>query len=116
MAYLTQCLIIAAVTASGEALRLLIPLPIPAGIYSILLMLALLAAGIVKLKQVEAVGDTLVRLIPLLLVPAVTGVMGIGGLGSLLIPCLIAVCLLTAAVMAAAGGAAQAVISRKKKG
>jgi holin-like protein len=116
MVYLSQCLIIAAVTAAGELLRFLIPLPVPAGIYGMILMFILLGSGLLKLKQVEAVGDTLARMIPLLLVPAVVGITAVwDDLGAMLVPCLIAVLLLTCLVLAAAGRGAQAVLDRKKR-
>ncbi len=69
MKYLHQALIIAAVTFAAELIKFLIPLPIPASIYGLVLLFTLLKTGILKLSQVEDVGGLLLELMPLLLVP-----------------------------------------------
>ena len=69
MKYLHQALIIAAVTFAAELIKFLIPLPIPASIYGLILLFTLLKTGILKLSQIEDVGGLLLELMPLLLVP-----------------------------------------------
>lgn len=53
----------------------MLPLPLPASIYGLLLLLAALRFGIVKLEQVKEVGLFLTGIFPLLFVPAAAGVM-----------------------------------------
>ena len=60
---------------SGRDLPRSLPLPIPASIYGLLLLLAALRFGIVKLEQVKEVGLFLTGIFPLLFVPAAAGVM-----------------------------------------
>lgn len=70
MKYVQQALVIALVTLAGELLRFFVPLPIPASIYGLLLLFLLLKTGLVKLRQVQDVGQLLLDLMPVLLVPA----------------------------------------------
>ena len=53
MKYLRQFCIILLVSALGEGLHILLPLPVPASVYGLVLMLGALASGILKLEQVE---------------------------------------------------------------
>ena len=53
MNYLKQFAVILGVCLLGEGLRWLLPLPIPASIYGLALMLLLLVSRLVKLEQVE---------------------------------------------------------------
>ena len=48
MQYLKQFMIIALIALAGEALSFVIPLPIPASIYGILIMLALLGSWLTR--------------------------------------------------------------------
>ena len=53
MKYLSQFLIILGFTFAGEALQRIIPLPIPASVYGLLLLFGALCLGLVKLEQVN---------------------------------------------------------------
>ncbi len=73
MKYFSQILIIFFISALGEILNALIPLPIPASIYAMVLLAAGLFTGLIKLNQVKTVGSNLVGLLPVLfVVPAVS--------------------------------------------
>ena len=52
MKYVKQFLIILLISALGEGLYAILPLPIPASVYGVILMLAALISGILKLEQV----------------------------------------------------------------
>ena len=52
MKYIRQFLIILLITFLGEVCRYLIPLPVPASIYGLLLLLGALLGGVIKLDQV----------------------------------------------------------------
>ena len=73
--YLFQFARILAFCFLGEICHAVLPLPIPASIYGLLLLLAALRFGIVKLEQVKEVGLFLTGIFPLLFVPAAAGVM-----------------------------------------
>ena len=70
MKFLQQAVIIAAITFAAEIIKYLVPLPVPASIYGLVLLFALLKSGVLKLGQIEDVGGLLLELMPLLLVPA----------------------------------------------
>ena len=72
MQYLKQFMIILAFSLVGQALETLIPLPVPAAVYGLVLLLVALLTGIVKLEKVKGTADFLVSLMPILLIaPAV---------------------------------------------
>ena len=72
MKYLPQFLIIMGFTLAGEALQRLVPLPIPASVYGIILLFLALTFGIVKVHQVKDVGGFFISILPVLFVaPAV---------------------------------------------
>ena len=116
MKYVFQFARIMGFCLAGELLYALLPLPIPAGLYGLVLLAAALLTGKVKLEQVKEAGDFLSSLFPLLFVPTVAGVMGIWDLiaGNLL-PIAIAVVPVTWAVMAVAGTVTQRIMEVGKK-
>lgn len=73
MKYLFQFGIILGISFIGEALKYFIPLPVPASIYGLIIMLILLAAGILKVESVEDVSGFLIKIMPLMFIPAVAG-------------------------------------------
>ena len=100
----------------GEVLHAVLPLPVPASVYGLVLLLAALTAGIVKLEQVKETGTYLTGIFPLLFVPAAAGIMELWAeMGQLLLPILIAILPVTVLVMAAAGRTTQALTARNKK-
>ena len=99
---------------AGELLHRVLPLPIPASIYGLVLLAAALLTGLVKLEQVKQTGDFLSSLFPLLFIPTVAGVMEVWELiaGNLL-PIVIALIPVTWAVMAVAGKVTQKIMDRR---
>ena len=75
MKYMKQFCIIMGVSFLGEILKYLLPLPVPASIYGLLLMFGALATGILPLKQVEETADFLVAVMPLMFIPAAVGLL-----------------------------------------
>jgi holin-like protein len=70
--YLKQSAILFGFSLLGEALNRLIPLPIPAAVYGLVLLFAALCLKIVKVEQIDKVSDFLLTILPLLFVsPAV---------------------------------------------
>ena len=115
MCYLYQFARIMGFCFLGEILHEVLPLPIPASIYGLILLLAALKTGLVKLEQVKEVGNFLTGIFPLLFVPAAVGVMELWGeLGEMMIPILLAIVPVTILVLASAGRTTQS-FSRKKQ-
>ena len=72
MKYLSQILIILAFTGVGELLSFVIPLPIPAAIYGLVLLFLALWTGFVKPTQVKEVSAFLISILTVFFVaPAV---------------------------------------------
>ena len=57
MKYVKQSCIIFGITMMGELLNALLPLPVPAGVYGLFLLLVGLCMGVIKLGQVEETGN-----------------------------------------------------------
>ena len=116
MKYVFQFARIMGFCLAGELLHALLPLPIPSGIYGLLLLTAALLTGIVKLEQVKETGDFLTGIFPLLFVPTVAGVVEVWDLiGSNLVSIVLAVGPVTWAVMAVAGRITQSIMDRRAK-
>jgi len=100
-----QALLIAAFWGGGEALVRLARVPLPGSIAGLLLLLALLAAGIVDVRDIERGAGLLLGEMMLFFVPAVVAVVDhpewAGGLGLKL---LAAIVVGTLAVMVVTGG------------
>ena len=101
----------------AELLATLIPLPIPASVYGLLLMLAALGLKLIKIDQVKQASSFLVGILPILfLVPAV-GIMSLWvELRAFLLPCILAAVPVTVLVMAVSGLVTQWIQSIGKKG
>lgn len=74
MKYISQFSIILGFSLAGEALQRLIPLPIPASVYGLILLFAALCLKLVKVEQVKDVGNFLTSLLPLLFVSPAVGI------------------------------------------
>ena len=94
----------------------MLPLPVPASVYGLVLLLAALNFKLVKLEDVKEVGTYLPGIFPLLFVPAAAGVMELWAeMGAMLVPILISIVPVTVLVMVSAGKTTQAMTGRKKK-
>ncbi len=80
MKYLKQFLIILFVSFLGEILNYLIPLPIPASIYGILLMFLALELHIIPLESVREAGRFLIEIMPVMFIPAAVGLLNKWGI------------------------------------
>ena len=104
---------IAAFCFAGEVCHLVLPLPIPASVYGLMLLLAALRFGVVKLEQVRTAA---LFLFPLLFVPAAAGVMDLwADLQAMLVPVLLALIPITILVMTVSGCVTQRLAERKEK-
>lgn len=113
MKYLRQVFILIAITFAAEIIKFLVPLPVPASIYGLLLLFGLLKSGVLKLEQVETVGGFLLEIMPLLLVsPSVSFLTAADSIQAMLLPVLIMGFVGTLVVMVVTGRVAQWVIRR----
>ncbi len=104
MKYLIQVTIILVITFLGEVLYKLLPLPIPASIYGLLILLEGLMTGIIKIEQVKPSGSFLLDIMPVMFVPAGVGLMDIwGNVSSMILPLMFISLFTTVLVMAATG-------------
>lgn len=116
MKLLYQFGVILAVTFAGEILHTVIPLPIPASIYGLVLMLLSLCTGAVKLSQVKIAADFLIDIMPPMFIPAAVGLIVVwGDLKEILIPVAVITVLSTVIVMVCTGRVSQALIRQKQK-
>ncbi|MCR4676046.1 MAG: CidA/LrgA family protein, partial [Sphaerochaetaceae bacterium] len=67
--------VILAVSFLGEIMSYLIPLPVPASVYGMVLMFIFLKTKIIALSQVKETGKFLIEIMGLMFVPSVVGVM-----------------------------------------
>ena len=116
MKILKQSAIIAAVCAAAELIKYLLPLPIPASVYGLLLMLAALLTGVIRPEQIETTADFLITIMPVLFVaPTIALVARLDRLASLAEPLLLVATIGTVLVIGLSGKAAQAVGKREEK-
>lgn len=116
MHYLRQFMIISLIALVGEGLSFLIPLPIPASIYGIAILLFLLISGRLKVESVKDVSSFLIAIMPLMFIPAAVGLMESFSLLASSWPAyVIILAVSTVAVMAVSGRVTQHVIRSEKK-
>lgn len=115
MKYIKQFLIILLISFIGEGLNYLIPAPIPASIYGMVILFVCLCTKIIKLDDVKDTGLFLIEIMPLMFIPAGVGLMKSWGvLKSLLIPVLVITVVSLVAVMGISGRVSQSIIKGKK--
>ena len=119
MKYIRQFIIIILISFVGEVLNYLLPLPIPASIYGLVLMLLGLVRGLIPLAAVRDTAYFLVEIMPLMFIPAAVGLMQVWKeLGQIWLAFLAITLLTTLAVMAASGKTAELALrleERKRK-
>lgn len=111
--YLFQFARILAFCFLGEVCHAVLPLPVPASVYGLVLLLAL-NFRLIQLEDVKEVGVFLTGIFPLLFVPAAAGVMELWAeMGEMLLPIVIAIIPVTVLVLVSAGRTTQALTSRR---
>ena len=116
MKYLKEVAIIFGITMAGEFLNYLLPLPVPAGVYGLFILLLLLCAGTLKVEDVSEVGDFFLDTMPLMFIPAGVGLLNsVDEAKSILVPHTVISVVSTVFVMAVTGRVAQNIIRAPKK-
>ena len=113
--FLNQFLIIISVSFAGEVLHVVLPLPVPASIYGLMLMLGLLFSGIVTPERISETSSFLLESMPVMIVPAGAGVITMWGtILPILAPMIVIMTVGTVVVMAVSGLVTQGVICAAK--
>ena len=116
MKYLNQFAIIAAITLLGEVLNLVLPFPVPASVYGLVLLFLALVCGLIKLEQIEETADFFITIMPVLFIaPAVSMMDTLLGLKGSVVSIIIITVVTTVLVMAVTGLVSQMVIRYGKK-
>ncbi len=116
MTYIFQFCIILIVCFIGEVLNSVIPLPIPASIYGLVIMLLCLSFKIIKLEKIEKTADFLLQIMPLMFIPAAVSLITVWSeVKAILIPIVVIVIASTIIVMVATGKTAEFVIKQQRK-
>ena len=117
MKYVKQFAIILLISLAGEMMSFLLPLPVPASIYGLVLMLFSLLTGLIKLDAVRDTACFLIEIMPLMFIPAAVGLMASWSvIRANLLAYLVIAAVTTLAVMAVSGLVTQGVLKRSGKG
>lgn len=116
MDILRQFGIILALAFVGEILHALLPLPIPASIYGILLLFVMLRFKVLHVVQIRETVTFLIETMPIMFVSAAAGLLNAWGIiKPKLIPYLIIIVVGMVVVMVVSGLTTQFIINHQKK-
>ena len=114
MKFLRQFMIILLLSFLGEVLKMFIPLPIPASVYGLVLMLLCLVTGLLKTSQVKEAAFFLIEIMPVMFIPAAAGLIDSWKvLQPLLLPILVITVVITIFVMVVTGKIAQMIAQKR---
>lgn len=91
MKYIVQLVYILLFSLVGEILQAVIPLPVPAAIYGMVLLLLALWTGLLKPEKVKDVSSFLISIMPVLFVAPAVGILEHWGI---LAPNLLPICMI----------------------
>lgn len=116
MKYLKQLAVIVTINFIGEVFNYLIPLPVPASVYGLVIMFLCLITGVIKLEQVEDTANFLLAILPIMFLAPSVGIIESfdalkGQVWSLAVIALVS----TIAVMSVTSMTAQKIVRRKHK-
>ena len=77
MKYLKQFFIILLISLFGEIFKYMIPLPVPASIYGMVILFICLMTGIIKLEDVKEAGKFMIEIMPVMFIPAGVGLIAV---------------------------------------
>ena len=115
MKFLIQFMIVIAFSFLGELLHYILPLPIPASIYGIVLLFVALELKWVKVKDIRETSSFLIAVMPVMFIPAAVGLIDSWkSIGNSWLEYIIVTVLTTFIVMGVSGWITQFVIQRNK--
>ena len=116
MKYIKESAIIFGITMIGEFLNRLLPLPVPAGVYGLFLLLLLLCTKVLKLEAIEATGNFLLDTMPIMFIPASVGLIdSYDAMKAILIPLIVTCLISTVVVMGVTGKVTEFMVKLLKK-
>ena len=116
MKHLRQFMIILLFSFLGELLKYVLPFPVPASIYGLVLLFIALETRILPLAAVKDAGKFMIEIMPLMFIPAGVGLLESWGvLQPVLLPVAVITVVSTIIVMGVSGVVTQAVIRKEKK-
>ncbi len=116
MKYVKQLFLILFISFLGEILKYVLPFPVPASIYGLLILFICLETGWLKLGSVEETAKYLVEIMPLMFIPAGVGLLeSWGALQPVLLKIAVITVISTIVVMIAAGRVTQCVIRIRRR-
>ncbi len=116
MKYIGQFLYILLFTVLGEFLQAVIPLPIPAAIYGLVLMLIALMCGILKEEKVAQTADFLISIMPILFVPPLANILLYWDIISPHVAAIVIITVTTTVLIFAVSGLVTKWLQKKKRG
>ena len=116
MKFMRQLAIIMSISFIAEVMEYLIPLPVAASIYGLILMLIGLITKIIPLHKVEDAADFLVEIMPILFVPPTVSIMtSVEAMKQMLVPLCVISVVSTVLIMVVTGRVSQGIIRHKGK-
>lgn len=117
MKYLKQFSIILGISFLGELFHHVLPLPIPASIYGIVLLFASLMFKIIRPEQIKETSSFLIEIMPVMFIPVAVGLIDVWGLvKDKLFAYLFLIGFTTVFAMVVSGWICQLMIRRKEAG
>lgn len=115
MKLLKELAIYFGITFISEIIAKLLPINIPPSIIGIVILFVLLELKVLKTEDVEMTGDYLIKIMPILFVPAGVGLIKyLDVLKTVAVPMVFVITLSTAIVMTAVGVVTQKFVEKKK--
>ena len=115
MKILKELAIYFGITFISEIIAKLLPINIPPSIIGIVILFTLLELKVLKIEDVEMTGDYLIKIMPILFVPAGVGLIKyLDVLKIVAVPMVFVITLSTAIVMTAVGVVTQKLVEKKK--
>lgn len=116
MKYVRQLCLILGFSFLGEALHALLPLPVPAPVYGLVLLFAALAFRLVKPRHIRETGGFFTLLLPLLFVSPVVSLLDTWEqVSPSLLPVLVIIIASTLITFGISGGVTQLLMDRLKR-
>jgi len=116
MKFIKQLAVILTISLIAEVLEYLIPIPVAASMYGLVLMLLGLITKVIPLEKVEGAADFLVEIMPILFIPPTVGIMAsVEELKQMLVPLCVISVVSTVLIMAVTGRVSQSIIRRSDR-
>ena len=116
MKYLRQFMIILLFSFLGELLKYVLPFPVPASIYGLVLLFVLLETKVLKVEAVQDAGKFLIEIMPMMFIPAGVGLLNAWDtLKPVLIPVIVIMFISTIVVMGISGKVTQTMIEAEER-